>query len=103
MTDPLDQPENEGYTLLYPFTACTSNGGPYDDEAFTAGVQTGRIERSLAVAASLDVSEVQITAYAALRHQLELIAMHHGYPNITTQAADETPEWALFTFRKSAP
>ncbi len=104
MTDPLDLPENDHYELLYPFVACASQGGPYDDDAFVAGVQVGRLDRSLELAAAAGADRLSATVYTTLVPQLELAAMARGWPIVLAEQVAETedhpamPEWSQITF-----
>lgn len=102
VADPMDQPEEAAYALVMPFVVCASQGGPYDDAAFVAGYQAGRIDRALAVAAINDTQSVRATVVAALVPQLELLGMHHGYPTCDVTSADETSQWADVTFTRGA-
>lgn len=105
MNDPLDQPEGDDeYGLVYPFVACTSHGGPYDDGAFVAGVQLGRIDQALETASVIGAHELRFTVYTALVKQLELCAMARGFPTVTAEQVEATedhdamPEWSFITF-----
>ena len=98
MGDPMDQPEEEGMSLVFPFVVCQSNGGPYDDDAFTAGYQCGQIDRSLAAAAAVGATSMTCTVYTTLIKQLELVAMNRGFSNVDAQECEPTPEWSFITF-----
>jgi hypothetical protein len=107
VTGPLDQPDDETqYSLVFPFTVCQSNGGPYDDDAFVAGVQFGRIDQALESAGPA-VDRMRFTAYTSLTKQLELCGMARGFPVITAEQVEETddhpamPEWSFFTFAQA--
>ena len=97
--DELDRPEEDGYSLVIPFVACHSQGGPYDDQSFVAGYQAGQLARSLAAAAVVGATEVKATVNSDLVKQLDLIAMHHGFIAVA-EASDEAPTWTFVTFRK---
>lgn len=108
MTDHLDQPEPDAtYGLVFPFVVCASQGGPYDDAAFVAGCQVGRVDRSLALIAAADGDGASFTVYTALVPQLELVGMHHGFPVIQAVQVEETdqhpamPEWTHIRFSRS--
>lgn len=104
MTNEQDLPESEHWGLVYPFIACQSNGGAYDDEAFTAGFSAGRIDQVLVVAATLNADRVELrfTVRTGLVPQLELIAMARGFPSIAAQPWDEHPdEWTFLTLATS--
>jgi hypothetical protein len=82
------------YTLLFPFVVCQTHGGPYDDEAFVAGVHFGGLYQQMAD------GMVPGPAYVPpeLVAQLDLAAMHHGL-TVTSQPWAEYPEeWTLVTF-----
>lgn len=104
MTDPLDQPEPEGYGLLYPFICVTSQGGPYDDAAFTAGMQVGQIDRALTLALAAGADRFRATVRTDLVKQLELVGMARGFPVVIAEEVTETeehpamPEWTYITF-----
>lgn len=96
--DAADETEPE-YGLLYPFTVCTSKGGPYEDQAFVAGVQFGR------VAAAMERQEPLIgpvMVRSDLVPQIDLAAMHHGY-TLSAEAWDEHPdEWSRATLTRGS-
>lgn len=104
MTDPLDQPgEDAGYALVYPFVVCRSQGGPYEDAPFVAGVQFGQIDRALEVIAAAGGDRLSVTVYTALVPQIELAAMARGFPTVVAEQVEETadhpamPEWSHVT------
>jgi hypothetical protein len=106
MPDPLDQPDEETHSLVYPFVACQSNGGPFDDRAFVAGVTLGRIDRALESAVP-EVERLRFTVPTDLVRQLELAAMARGFPALTTEPVEWTdeypamPEWTFVTIARS--
>lgn len=102
MSDPMDQPEDDGFELAVPFIVCQSQGGPYEDEAFVAGFQAGEVDRALVTAAAAGATEVKATVLSTLVRQLELVGMHRGFPVMRSEVSDEVPEWSLVTFRVSA-
>lgn len=108
MTDSLDEPQPDGYSLVYPFVVCASHGGPYDDNAFVAGVQLGRIDQALETATVLGVDRLSFTVFTTLVHQLELVGMARGFPIVTATEVGETaehaamPQWSHVTFERSA-
>ncbi len=101
MTDDQDRPEDDGYSLVVPFVACTSKGGPYDDDAFVAGFQCGEIDRTLTALAAVGGSRATFTVYASLVGQLELVAMNRGFPVVTVEECAEASEWVQVTFATS--
>lgn len=110
MSDPLDQPEPDGYDLVVPFVICTSQGGPFDDDAFVAGYQCGEIDKTLATvnaAASVGAPSALVsltwTVRTDLLRQLELVAMSRGFPYMAKEAVDDMPEWTVVTFSNRSP
>jgi hypothetical protein len=109
VTDPLDQPEGgTEYGLLFPFVVCQSQGGPYDDEAFVAGAQFGRIDQALQVAAVSGATRLRVTVRTDLVKQLELCGMARGFPVLIAEQVEETPdypampEWSFVTLATEA-
>ena len=100
-TDPMDQPEVEGMELVFPFVACASNGGPYDDSAFTAGYQCGLIDRALATMATVGAATATYTVYSTLVKQLDLIGMARGYSLVLEEPVEDLEEWSYVTFEAS--
>jgi hypothetical protein len=101
VTDPLDQPEEHGLSLVMPFVVVDSAGGPYDDLAFTAGYACGLVDANLCVAAEVGAYVVLAPMVRAdLLPQLELIGMRHGFPSVEVSTTDEYPQWVDVTFRR---
>lgn len=98
----MDQPEDDEpeYELVYPFVACQSQGGPYEDQAFVAGVQLGKLTQSLEIASTLGVERLTTrTIYTSLVPQVELAGMAYGFPFMSAEeCGDEAPEWSYVTF-----
>lgn len=97
--DPQDLPEEEGYSLLYPFTVVTSKGGPYDDDAFTAGFACGLLDKALTVVHAAGGTSYQVTIRTDLVQQAELVGMARNFPIATAQPDGAFPEWTLMTFQ----
>lgn len=101
--DNLDRPEpDDEMSLVFPFVVCESNGGPYADDPFVAGYQAGQIDRALAAMAAVGGSRAKFTVRSALVPQLELIAMHHGFPVVVAEPWGEGPEWSWVTITNDA-
>ena len=84
------------YDLVFPFVAVTSEGGPYDDQAYCAGYEMGQLDAALAQHPTEHAAVVRTENLA----QADLIAMRHGYvrndlPN------DAHPEWTCMEFTPS--
>lgn len=95
--DPDDDESNE-YDLIYPFVVCASNGGPFDDDAYTAGVEFGTIAAKLA-AAPTECTEMKFTVRSENVRQLDLAAAHHHW-NLTVLEWDSDPSWTFAHFRR---
>jgi hypothetical protein len=99
MPDHTDRPETDGYDLVMPFIVCQTNGGPYDDDAFVAGFQAGEIDQALKTASTVRAAKVHFAmVHTALLPQLELIAMHRGFPKVLAEQTEGYEEWADVTF-----
>jgi hypothetical protein len=92
-----EDPDEAGHSLLYPFVCCASNGGPYDDAAFVAGVRFGHIDAVLQAGPAIHETTVE----EALLPQLDLLAMHRGYS--TEHEDTEVGDWHAVTLRKLKP
>lgn len=86
------------FGLVMPFVACTSQGGPYDDDSFVAGFTCAFIEAMMAEPHGYTIERA---VPPALLPQLDLIAMRHGW-TLTSLPWEEAPdEWALATFDRT--
>lgn len=90
--------EEPRYSMVMPFLAVTSKGGPYDDEAYVAGYEMGLLDARLAEARP-DLLET--TIHTTNVAQADLIAMQHGY-QCTAQPSVDLPEWTHVTLRPAA-
>jgi len=99
--DPADQPEEPTWGLVVPFTACTSKGGPYEDQAFVAGFQCGEIDKALTVIAAAGGERATFTVRTPLVPQLELLAMNRGFPVMAAIVVEDYPEWTVVGFATS--
>lgn len=76
MTDRED--DEPGLELVMPFVACSSVGGPYEDEAYCAGYEMGALDATLTSSKAMGVLPVHATIQAGNRAQADLVAMKHG-------------------------
>lgn len=83
-----------GYKLVMPFLPVESRGGPYEDEAYTAGFQMGRIDRFLEVRR---LAKVEQLIYRENLPQADLMAMRHGY-RLEVAEYEENPDWVFICF-----
>ena len=90
----MDDPD---FSLVMPFTVCSSNGGPYEDDAFVAGVYFGmvheRVER---------VGWFEGYVPTALVPQLDLLAMHHGMKIHSTPWDEHPTDWSYVNLEADA-
>jgi hypothetical protein len=89
------------WNLVVPFVACTSQGGPFDDEAFAEGFRCGHTSAVLN-GCPQEVREVTFTATStpAVLRQLELIGMAADFPMMEVDTYEPVPAWASVTFRR---
>ena len=93
--------------LVIPFVIVESKGGPYQDESFVAGYQVGQIATQLEVTAAIGAPSLELPIVRrAILPQLELHAMHHGFPVLTvsepTAAHIGGDEWCSVSFARHA-
>lgn len=97
MTDPQDQPQHDGHSLAVPFTACASNGGPYDDQAFVGGFDCGAMHTEMRLLRTLGATPAARWVKPAILDQLDLLAMDSGY-TIKRGRVDEASRWTWVQF-----
>lgn len=93
--------EEAGYTVVMPFLVVQSKGGPYEDEAFTAGWAMGSLDAKLE-ALSIDLRaayKIGVTVPTECIPQIDLIAMKHGF--ICAAAATKDPTWMRAVLTRS--
>ena len=88
-----DESNCDDFTLVMPFVVCRSEGGPYDDPSFVAGVRFAHMQ------AALDAKPPMFETYQppGLVPQLDLLAMERGY---LISVDDLSDEWARVTLRR---
>jgi hypothetical protein len=94
---PADDPDFE---LVMPFVACESEGGPYDDDAFVAGVTIGVMLEEFSRSEGPGSFATDPPARYLDRQlvpQADLIAMKYGYKMILGEI-DEDSGWQHVTF-----
>lgn len=84
MTDPED--DDDG--IFVPFVAIASNGGPFDDDAFHAGHEMGRLERDLYHASVTGHRPAARWIRASLRHQADLVSMALNFVMVCREPGD---------------
>lgn len=92
--------ENEAtYGLIMPFVLCASNGGPFRDEDFVAGVQIGALDVEMRIAKTLDGVPKARYLSKALYEQIDLMGMRFGFKVHTTELEkDDDPDGYYFAY-----
>lgn len=83
------------YSMLMPFIAVTSKGGPFDDASYCAGYEMGQLDAALQAGPRLH----QVTIRTANVEQADLMAMRYGY----TAKADGPSECGTWTWVEFEP
>jgi hypothetical protein len=92
-----DETNDGGREILMPFLPVQSKGGPYDDNAYTAGWEMGQLWHVLEMSTVIGVmaSMQDLTIHRANREQADLIAMHFGFVAEFTEYDDEWTRLSL--------
>ncbi|MDR3082425.1 MAG: hypothetical protein LBV60_16115 [Streptomyces sp.] len=85
------------YELTVPFVLVKSNGGPYDDEAFDAGMACGHLWAELWQLSTHEALPRPRYVHPDHVRQFDLIAMHYGY-TIKPGALDEASGYQRIDF-----
>lgn len=81
-----DDPGEQESALVMPFVAVASKGGPFADDAYTAGYEMGLLDAALD---SLDAPGfVQRTLRVENQAQADLLAVRHGWRSSFTELGD---------------
>ena len=88
---------SEEWQPVMPFVAVTSQGGPFDDQAFTAGFQCGQLWQLLHVERPEAVS---LSVYRDLERQVDLIAMAAGYTCLFARGYRTEDGWLSIDLRR---
>lgn len=89
--------EEGGYEPVMPFVLVQSQGGPFDDGAFVAGMTCGSLDQELVLTAALQTLPRERYIDARFIPQVDLIAMRHGY-QIRIGDLDEPSGWPVVEF-----
>jgi hypothetical protein len=92
----IEQPE-PGHELVMPFVTVTSQGGPHDDDAYSAGWEMGHLDAFLAHTQPTFHGQHILAENAG---QADLIAMKHGYQAHITVMQDN-PDWSWVELDKA--
>lgn len=101
MSDEHDDDDDETtYSLVMPFVVTASHGGPFDDAAYVAGWEMGRLYQRCAILDGLEVPAILATIRRANMPQADLIAMqfsrhmHEVDPDEIVDELGVVEEWA---------
>jgi hypothetical protein len=94
-----EPPQEQEYGLVMPFVPVVSKGGPYDDDAYTAGWEMGQL--------SMLLEQVQPTSHTQTVHttnleQVDRLAQYHGY-DLTTRSVWGMSEWSYVDLVRIGP
>lgn len=89
--------EETTYEPVMPFILVKSQGGPFDDGAFVAGMTCGALDQELTITAALHTLPRERYIDARFIPQVDLIAMRHGY-QIRLGNLDEPSGWQVVEF-----
>lgn len=89
---PEHDPHNAEFNLVMPFVVVKSEGGPFDDRSFVAGIQYERTNYVLQIVEPLGYLNFQAFVYKELIPQLDLLAMNLGWI-LRTESCDDNVEF----------
>ncbi len=78
--------------MVFPFIVCKTQGGPYEDEAFVAGVYFGKLLAAYETGTPSLRTIEPVTVPTPLLPQIDLLAMQWQC-SITLERHEDTPEW----------
>lgn len=92
---------SDEYDLVMPFVVCQSKGGLYDDEAYVAGWEAGKLDLMLEMKCPTDGGTFRPDwpIHDGNRDQFDLIAMRHG---CVAEFEDAGEGWSYMTIREAA-
>jgi hypothetical protein len=97
MSDDDQQPQfGAEMELVMPFTVAASQGGPYEDAAFTAGWHAGELSLAMQTLASIGGTLTRAVP-TPLVPQIDLIAMRHGYQVRAVPWPEDPEAWTTVT------
>lgn len=85
------------HELVMPFVLAQSQGGPYDDKAFSAGMMCGQLWTELRALSPFGATPRPRYIVPEHLKQMDLIAMHYGY-TIRPGEIDEASGWQRIDF-----
>lgn len=99
-----DEQHDHTWGLVMPFVVVESNGGPFNDHAFCAGVQFGVLMQRLSKTRPQEHEEQVCTEIVP---QVDLLAMKEGYRLESSETRTDTgvvlDEWTLVKLTRLLP
>lgn len=95
----MEEQEEPEMRLIYPFVNVSSNGGRFDDDAYAAGWEMGKIDMRLE-ALPVFVHSFTETIREENAKQADLVAMHRGWDVETIESGVDG--WVFATFGRLA-
>ena len=93
-----DQLDDAIYGLVMPFIVVTSEGGPYDDDAYAAGWEAKTIQIQLIGLAEQSGPLIMVASVLIENQpQIDLVAMQQGW---TVAFEPHDDEWVTATFQR---
>lgn len=89
----------QSYGLVMPFVCCQSEGGPYEDRAFVAGVRLGTTDAMLG---NLRPARHSMLVEPELVDQFDLLAMKNGYRMNVDRASSVSEGWVAVEFIRAS-
>lgn len=86
------------FGLVMPFIVVESKGGPYADDAYTAGWEAGELWSRFHAAALHQSVPQPVTVRTTNAKQIELIAMKNGFTITKWTVEPEYGEWTTLEF-----
>ena len=90
--------EDVEYELVMPFVVVASTGGPYDDEAYCAGVELGRLDHDLLTMCTW-VDQFEALIRLDNVPQVDLLAMQYGW-TVDHDADQAYDGWIMVTLQR---
>lgn len=101
-TDPADDSEAAVASLVMPFVVVQSEGGPFDDESYSAGYEMGHMWCFLQMVTGMnDIRNIDLMVRSANVPQADLVAMHFGYVTEVKPCPGMEDEWSAIELRKA--
>lgn len=88
------------YGLVMPFVVVASKDGPFEDNAYCAGWECGKLDADLAILRALGAPTCSRMMRTLNIPQVDLIAMQHGFDIVPAEGDDFNlaEEWAHIVF-----